>query len=94
MGACRKDYDPAGMRQLLVGPIVVALLVSAACGDSRPPSNPPPSDIQTIRGTERLGWDQSAATQAELQTFRYAMYVDGTRSVLSDATCGTAVTAA
>ena len=82
------------MRDLLAGPIVVALLASAACGDSRPSSSPPPSDIVTIRGNERLGWDQTAATQAELQTFRYAIYVDGTRSVLSDATCATVVTAA
>jgi glucose/arabinose dehydrogenase len=82
------------MRDLLAGPLVIAFLAAAACGDSRPPSNPPPSDIPTISGTERLGWDQTAATQAELQTFRYAIYVDGTRAVLADATCSTAVTAA
>ena len=82
------------MRDLLAPPLVVALLAFAACGDSRPSSNPPPSDTDTIRGNERLGWDQAAATQAELQTFRYAIYVDGTRSVLTDATCGTAAAAA
>jgi glucose/arabinose dehydrogenase len=82
------------MRDLLAGPVVIAFLAAAACGDSRPPSNPPPSDVPTIRGTERLGWDQTAATQAELQTFSYAIYVDGTRAVLPDSTCGTAVTAA
>jgi glucose/arabinose dehydrogenase len=82
------------MRDLPALPVVIAFLAAAACGDSRPSSNPPPSDVPTIRGTERLGWDQAAATQAELQTFSYAIYVDGTRAVLPDASCSTAVTAA
>ena len=83
------------MRDLLVGPIVVAILAAAACGDSRPSGtpSPPPFSGETIRGTERLGWDQLAATQAELRTFSYAIYVDGTRSVMSDTTCGTTVAA-
>jgi len=79
------------MRDLLVGPIVVAILAAAACGDSRSSGtpSPPPFSGETIRGTERLGWDQLAASQAELRTFSYAIYVDGTRSVMSDTTCGT-----
>ena len=85
-----------GMRHLLAGPIVIAILTATACGDSRSPTNPPnppPSDVQTIRGTERLGWDQQAAGQAELATFSYAIYVDGTRSVFGDVSCATTATA-
>jgi glucose/arabinose dehydrogenase len=83
------------MRNFLVGPIVVAILAAAACGDSRSPGSspsPPPFSGDTIRGTERLGWDQFAASQAELRTFSYAIYVDSTRSVMSDTTCGGSVT--
>lgn len=86
-----------GMRDLLAGPIVIAFVAATACGDSRPPANPPnppPSGVETIRGNERLGWDQQAAGQAELATFSYAIYVDGTRSVLRDVTCTTTASAA
>src|SRR5439155_2222718 len=41
---------------------------------------------------DRLGWDQSAADAAELGTFHYAIYVDGTRSVLPDVSCATVAT--
>ena len=70
------------------------MVAAAACGDSRPSGtpSPPPSVGEPIRGTERLGWDQQAASQSELRTFTYAVYVDGTRSVLLDVTCGGTVT--
>jgi glucose/arabinose dehydrogenase len=42
-----------------------------------------------ITGRERLGWDQPASSTAELATFRYAIYVDGTRSEIAEASCGT-----
>jgi glucose/arabinose dehydrogenase len=61
----------------------------AGCGDSQPPTPSPPADgSQTIRGTERLGWDQVAVSQAELASFRFAIYVDGTRSEMADTSCG------
>ena len=84
-----------GMRDLLAGPIVFAIVAATACGDSRPPNptNPPPDGVVTIRGNERLGWDQLASGQAELATFSYAIYVDGTRSVLGDVTCSTTAAA-
>jgi glucose/arabinose dehydrogenase len=70
---------------------VLALAVSG-CQKQSPPTptpNPSPGGVETIRGTERLGWDQSAADTAELATFRYAVYVDGTRAEMADTVCGT-----
>ncbi len=37
-----------------------------------------------------MGWDQAASGLDELGTFRYAIYVDGTRSEVADVSCGTA----
>jgi len=62
----------------------------AACGSSTPPTPTitPPSP-ERITGTEHVGWNQSASDVSELATVGYAMYVDGARTVLADATCGT-----
>jgi glucose/arabinose dehydrogenase len=69
---------------------VLASLAVASCGDSNtttpPPPTVPPGDT-TIAGNERLGWDQHASDNAELATFRYAIFVDGTRSELSGVSC-------
>ncbi|HXH05027.1 MAG TPA: hypothetical protein VNI83_00395, partial [Vicinamibacterales bacterium] len=46
-----------------------------------------------ITGSERLAWDQPAASTTELSQIRYALYIDGTRTVLSSAACATQVTA-
>ena len=73
--------------------VALALLpLFAACGRTPPPTPSPPGNPgETITGRERLGWDQQAATAAELATFRYAIYVDGARSEVADVTCaGTA----
>ena len=40
-----------------------------------------------ITGRERLGWTQRAQDAAELGTFDYALYVDGSRRVLTGDTC-------
>ena len=47
----------------------------------------PPSGGETITGAERIGWDQPASDAVDLSTFRYAMYVDGTRTELAGVTC-------
>jgi glucose/arabinose dehydrogenase len=66
-------------------------LLTVACGRTPPPT---PSTgggtgpTETITGRERLGWEQPASGTAELATFRYAIYVDGTRSEIADARCG------
>lgn len=63
--------------------------VHAGCdGDSSPQSpTPPPQAEERITGSERLGWDQQAASIDELASFRYAIYVDDVRSELSGVTC-------
>jgi glucose/arabinose dehydrogenase len=66
-----------------------ACMVLVACDDNQPTPMPPPSDVERITGNERIGWDQPAANAAELALFRYAIYVDGTRSQLTDALCST-----
>jgi glucose/arabinose dehydrogenase len=61
------------------------------CSKTTPPTPAPGTDIgQTVTGRERFGWDQPASDAAELATFRYAIYVDGVRSVVADVSCGAA----
>lgn len=48
---------------------------------------PPSGGVEQITGQERLGWDQRAATAAELATFRYNVYVDDIATEVQDATC-------
>ena len=67
--------------------LLLALLLTG-CSKTPPPAPSPGTDIgETITGRERIGWDQPAGSTAELATFRYAIYVDGARSVVADATC-------
>src|SRR5262249_22695593 len=72
--------------------VVLASLTLASCGDSNsttpPPPTVPPGDA-TITGNERLGWDQRAPDNGELASYRYAIFVDGTRSELSGVSCDT-----
>src|SRR5881227_3460981 len=69
--------------------VVLASLTLASCGDSNPTPPAPnvPSGGGTITGNERLGWDQRASDSGELATYRYAIFVDGTRSELSQVSC-------
>ena len=71
--------------------LLLALTLLAACGRTPPPTPSPPSTDpgESITGRERVGWDQPAADAAELATFRYAIYVDGTRAEVADVTCAT-----
>jgi glucose/arabinose dehydrogenase len=60
----------------------------AACGSRTPPPPDTSGSVETVRGTERLGWDQRAGDTVELGSFRYAIYVDGNRSEIADVSCG------
>ena len=75
--------------------VLVMLVATIACGDSKPstPSPPGTGTGETITGRERVGWDQQAANPAELATLRYAMYVDGARVELTEVSCAQAATA-
>lgn len=71
--------------------LVLVLAGGPACsrGPTPPPTPSPGTGTgETITGRERLGWDQPASGTAELATFRYAVFVDGTRFELADVTCG------
>jgi hypothetical protein len=61
----------------------VSCVAFVSCGGS--PSSP--TDAETITGSERFGWDQPAADAGELASFRYAMYVDETRTEAADVSC-------
>ena len=71
--------------------IAIACIATAACNRQPSPPSPPSTtpSTETITGTERIGWSQQATNATELATFRYAIYVDGTRSEISGATCST-----
>jgi aldose sugar dehydrogenase len=63
-------------------------LVTGACGGNTPPAPAiEPGPAQVINGAERLGWTQPGADAGEVATFRYAIYVDGSRSELAGASC-------
>jgi aldose sugar dehydrogenase len=77
--------DP--MRDLIFG-VLITLLVVAGCGGTPPaPTVPGPGGGESITGRERIGWDQQASDAVELATFRYAIYVDGARSELTETSC-------
>jgi glucose/arabinose dehydrogenase len=66
-------------------------VVAAACQKDNPPPpspGPGPGNGETISGRERLGWDQPAASAAELATYRYAVYIDDVRGEMSEISCG------
>ncbi|MBA2303120.1 MAG: PQQ-dependent sugar dehydrogenase [Acidobacteria bacterium] len=69
--------------------VLLTAAATAACetGNRPPAPSPGTGTGETITGRERIGWDQPAQGTAELATFRYAIYVDGTRSEIADATC-------
>ena len=80
-----------------------ALLAIALCGvlagcggkdEPAPPSTGGSSGEVQVGAGDRLGWVQPAATTAEVSTFQYAIYIDGTRSVLTGASCSTVAAAA
>ncbi|HEY7450448.1 MAG TPA: PQQ-dependent sugar dehydrogenase [Vicinamibacterales bacterium] len=70
-------------------PVVILCATLVACNDDPPTNTPPPSNGERITGNERIGWDQPAANATDLASFRYAIYVDGTRSELTNVTCST-----
>jgi len=76
-------------RSSLLATLVLTAAAAACGGSSSPPSTSGPGDTgERVTGSERLGWTQAAANTAELATFRYAAYVDGTRVELTEVSCG------
>jgi glucose/arabinose dehydrogenase len=79
----------AALLRIRVGLLLVLVSFFAGCGGDTPPAEPSPGGNtgDTISGTERIGWDQSAVSSAELATFRYRIYVDGTPSEMNGVLC-------
>jgi hypothetical protein len=73
--------------------IVLGCLAFVGCKDRTRPAAPimdvRPEPV-AVTGTERIGWDQPAATSAELAKLRFVVYVDGDRTELPDASCAPA----
>jgi glucose/arabinose dehydrogenase len=65
----------------------VAAIVGCGGSPAPPSSGGPGSSGGNITGRERLGWNQSAASNDELATYRYAAYVDNIRSELTEVSC-------
>ncbi len=65
-------------------------LALAACDQEAPdsPETTPPGNVEQITGNERIGWQQAAATAAELSTFRYNIYVDNVATEMPGVSCG------
>ena len=69
--------------------LLLACLANPGCGSTpSPPATAGPPGT-SVTSANKLGWDQQAGDTDTLATFRYAVYVDGTRSELTDASCGT-----
>jgi glucose/arabinose dehydrogenase len=76
------------MIRILILGLCVAL--ATACDkQSPPPESPQPAPVgEQIIGNERFGWDQVAATSADLAVLRYLVYVDGAAGTeLQDVSC-------
>jgi glucose/arabinose dehydrogenase len=74
--------------------IVSCCVFAIACKKApAPPDTDRPAQVETINGTESIGWEQAAADAVELALIRYAIYVDGTRSELTGVSCASVATA-
>lgn len=66
----------------------LAVLCATGCRSESVPAPSPASDSGgPIDGGEKIGWDQYVGSPAELAALRFAIYVDGTRIELDDASC-------
>jgi len=74
------------------GRAVVILLATCtiACDKKTDAPDTPgvaPGQPEIVTGSERIGWTQSASDRNELDTFRYAIYLNDVRSELAGVTC-------
>ena len=65
----------------------LVLAVAAAGCDKDSSDTPPDGGVEQITGNERIGWQQAAATPAELSTFRYNIYVDNVATEMQGVSC-------
>lgn len=80
------------MRRAL-GLFCIGLALASAGCDKDSTETPPPgggSGGEQITGNERIGWQQAAATEAEVGAFRYNVYVDNVPSEIQNVSCTSA----
>ncbi len=81
-------------------PLTAQAQVHQAGDEKAPPASPPPPNEGppgapaplpefTVRGGERLAWEQPAASADALTGLTFRLYIDGTQSALADAGCVT-----
>jgi glucose/arabinose dehydrogenase len=76
------------MRRVQLVCATIALSTCVACGGGEPsPPEGASGDAGTITGREKIGWNQQAASDADLARIRYALYIDGNRVELTGASC-------
>jgi hypothetical protein len=79
------------MKRWTALPLVLAI-TSYACGASTSLPSTSKSAPQTTTRPEHLSWSQAAASDAELASIRFAIYLDGSRSELSGFSCAASAT--
>jgi glucose/arabinose dehydrogenase len=83
------------MLRLIVA-VLITCVSTAAC-DKNEPETPDPGDpggeVRVSPG-DRLGWTQQAADTATVQSFQFALYLDGARLTLTGVTCTAAASSA
>src|SRR5688572_6379549 len=84
------------MRRMLrlLAAVLITCTGIAAC-DKKDPETPDPGDpVGEVRVSpgDRLGWTQQAADAATVQTYQFALYLDGARLTLSGVNCTRAAT--
>jgi hypothetical protein len=87
----RRDSLRRLKRTVLCGLAIVGAVLLSDCGgnnDDQPPAQGQPGN--TIRGGERLTWDQVAASITQLRSLTFRLYVDGQPSTLSATRCNEA----
>src|SRR5688572_18782109 len=72
--------------------IALACLCVGGCKRKEPETPDPGSPTGEVRvaSGDRLGWTQQAADATELASYQYALFVDGTRTVLTGVACASA----
>ena len=70
--------------------LVFACIAVAGCDNNEPeaPDTGDPSGEVRVMPGARLGWRQGAVDVDQALSYQYVLYIDGTRTILSGATCG------
>src|SRR5688572_32702906 len=76
--------------------VLVTCICVVACDKKDPEDREPgtPSGEVRVSPGDRLGWTQQAADAVQQAAFQYALYVDGSRMTLVNATCTAAASGA